>query len=87
MWDVAFSIPIPNLTGLFCGWWLGAASIVIAASVKLRLDRVKENEARINACCICPLCGQLHDPKLIYGGEGEGMDIDGEEVRDESGIF
>lgn len=39
MWDIAFSIPIPNLTGLFCGWWLGAASMVIMACVKLRLDR------------------------------------------------
>lgn len=51
MWDIAFSIPIPNLTGLFCGWWLGAVSMVVIAWVKVwraanppfpKIDNTKE---------------------------------------------
>jgi len=29
MWDIAFSIPKITYTGVICGWWLGALTIII----------------------------------------------------------
>lgn len=53
MWDIAFSIPIPNLTGLFCGWWLGAVSIVAIALITTRRTGRKNIKERIR-----PLTGR-----------------------------
>ena len=34
---------------------------------KISFDDEHDDSAR----CVCDSCGQPHDPKLVYGGEGE----------------
>lgn len=47
----------------------------LAAQIAERLRAVAEKlgDDQVNARCVCPLCGQGHDPKLT-GDSGEGKD-------------
>ncbi len=53
--------------------WIEIEDVVARAWAARMRVIAEEIDDQVNARCVCPLCGQGHDPKLT-GDSGEGKD-------------
>lgn len=73
------ALAIATLIGVKMGWrWHDLSAADPVRMVEEKFDRSGLGDLLekmpMNAQCVCPLCGQGHDPKLVGDG-GEGKDV------------